>query len=72
MTIIEREKFYPGLGLQPGPLAFHANTLPLSYPGQVHIHNRINLLELSFVTSGLTNCVVTISHGGTHTLLNGN
>ena len=24
---IEREKFYPGLGLEPGSLAFHANAL---------------------------------------------
>ena len=24
----EREKFYPGPGLEPGPLAFRANALP--------------------------------------------
>ena len=24
----EREKFYPGPGLEPGPLAFSANALP--------------------------------------------
>ena len=67
---IRREKFYPGPGLEPGPLAFRANVLPLSYPGQVQVHDRINLLEFSFLTSGLTNCVVTMSHGGTHSLLN--
>ena len=30
MTItdrIEREKFYPGLGLEPGPLALHSSAL---------------------------------------------
>ena len=70
--LIEREKFCPGLGLEPGPLAFRANALPLSYPGQVRVHDRINLLELSFLTSGLTNCVVTMSHGGKHSLLNDN
>ena len=68
---IEREKFYPAPGLEPGPSAFRANALPLSYPGQVLVHARINL-ELSFLTSRLTNCAVTMSHGGTHSLLNDN
>ena len=40
--------------------------LPLSYPGQVRVHDRITLLELSFLTSG---CVVCMSHGGMHSLL---
>ena len=69
---IARDKFYPGSGLEPEPLAFRANAILLSYLGQVRIHDRINLLELSFLTSGLTNCVVTMSHGGTHSLLNDN
>ena len=46
---IDREKLYPGPGLEPVPLAFHANDLPLSYRGQVRDHDRINLLELSFL-----------------------
>ena len=69
---VMKEKFCHGLGLEPGPLAFRANALPLSHPGQVRVHDRINLLELSFLTSGLTNCVVTMSHGDTHSLLNDN
>ena len=64
----KEKKFCPGPGLEPGPLAFRANALPLSYPEQVRVHGRINLLELSFQTSGLTNCFVTMSHGGTHSL----
>ena len=66
----EKEKFYPGPGIEPGPLALRASALPLRHPGQVRVHDRINLLELSFLTSGLTNCIVTMSHGGTHSLLN--
>ena len=27
----EREKFYPGQGLEPGPLSFRANALPGAY-----------------------------------------
>ena len=51
---LKEKKFYPGEGLEPGSLAFRANALPLSYLGQVRIHDRINLLELSFLTSELT------------------
>ena len=32
---IEREKFYPGPGIEPGPLALRASALPLCYPGQL-------------------------------------
>ena len=42
---IEREKFYPGPGLEPGPLALRASALPLSYPGQVPIHDRIKTIR---------------------------
>ena len=62
----EKEKFYPGPGLELEPLAFRANALPLSYPGQVRVHDRINLLELSFLTPGLINGVVIMSHEGKH------
>ena len=36
-TEIEREKFYPGPGIKPGPLALRASALPLRYPGQLMI-----------------------------------
>ena len=29
----EIEKFYPGPGIEPGPLALRASTLPLRHPG---------------------------------------
>ena len=38
---IEREKFYPGPGIGPGPLALCASVLPLRYPGQLPIQGRI-------------------------------
>ena len=41
---IEREKFYPGQGIEPGYPALRASTLPLSYPAQTSIHDGINLL----------------------------
>ena len=41
---IEREKFYPGMGIEPGPLALRANMLPLRYPGQLPIQGRISQL----------------------------
>ena len=39
----EREKFYVGPGIVPGPLALRASALPLRYPGQLPIQGRINL-----------------------------
>ena len=41
----EIEKFYPGPGIEPRPLALRARTLSLSYPGQTPIHDRFNLLK---------------------------
>ena len=61
---IEREKFYPGPGPEPGPLALRSSALTTRYPGQVLIHDRINLLQPSFLTSGPTNCVVITSYTG--------
>ena len=49
----EREKFYPGPGIEPGPLALRASALPLRHPGQLLIQGRINLLSQFFLTSGL-------------------
>ena len=41
----EREKFYPGPRIEPGPLALRASALPLRHPGQLLIQGRINLFE---------------------------
>ena len=41
----EREKFYPGPGIEPGPLALRVSALPLRHPGQLPIQGRINLFE---------------------------
>ena len=49
----EIEKFYPGPGIEPGPLAVCASVLPLRHPGQLPIQGRINLFKtLFFLTSG--------------------
>ena len=60
----EREKLYPGLGLELGSLAVGVSALTMRYSGQVLIHDRINLLLLSFLTSGPTNSVI-IMHSQT-------
>ena len=39
----QREKFYPGPGIEPGPLALRASALPLRHPVQLPIQGRINL-----------------------------
>ena len=39
----EREKFYPGPAIEPGPLALRASALPLRHAGQLPIQGRINL-----------------------------
>ena len=39
----EREKFYPGPGIEPGPLALRASALPLRHPGQLLIQGRIKI-----------------------------
>ena len=49
---IEREKLYPGPGIEPGPLSLRASALPLRYPGHLPIQGRINRFEPSFQTSG--------------------
>ena len=42
----EIEKFYPGPGIEPGPLALHAKSvLPIRHPEQLPIQGRINLFE---------------------------
>ena len=41
----EREKFYPGQGIEPGPLDLRASALPLRHPGQLPIQGKINLFK---------------------------
>ena len=36
----EIEKFYPGPGIEPGPLALRASVLPLRHPGQLPIQKQ--------------------------------
>ena len=48
----EREKFYPGPGLEPGPLAFHANALT-SWAIQDKYESTIELI--SYVNVFLSN-----------------
>ena len=50
---IEREKFYPGPGLQPGLLALRASALPLRYPEHVPIQGRI-ILSLMVIEAAAT------------------
>ena len=62
----EREKFYPGPGTEPGPLAFRASALPLRHPGQLLIQGRINLFEPIISDLRTTNSVVATSYRGMH------
>ena len=62
----EREKFYPGPGIEPGPLALSASALPLRYPGQLPIQGRINLFEPILSDLRTTNSVVITSYRGMH------
>ena len=55
--IFEREKFYLGPGIEPGPLALRARALPLRHPGQLLIQGRINLFE-PILSDRTTNSVV--------------
>ena len=65
----EREKFYPGPGIEPGPLALHASALPLRHPGQLLIQGRILISEpiLSYLRT--TNSVVATSYRGMHSYI---
>ena len=65
----EREKFYPGPGIEPGPLALHDCALPLHHPGQLPIQGRINLfVPILSDLKTTTNCVVFTSYRGMHSL----
>ena len=54
----EIEKFYPGPGIEPGPLALRASALPLRHAGQLPIQGRINLFEPILSDLKTTNSVV--------------
>ena len=62
----EREKFYPGPGIEPGPLALRTSALPLRHPGQLLIQGRINLFEPILSDLRTTNPVVITSYRGMH------
>ena len=55
----EREKFYPGPGIQPGPLALRASPLPLRHPGQLPIQGR---MEALFKNTKITQNYVFVSY----------
>ena len=67
---IEREKFYPVPGIEPGPLALRTSALPLRHPGQLPIQGRINLFVpiLSDLRT-TTNLVVFTSYRGMHSYI---
>ena len=58
----ERENFYPGLGIEPWPLALCASALPLCHPGQLPIQGRINLFEPILSDLRTTNSAVVTSY----------
>ena len=66
----ERKKFYPGPGIEPGPLALRAIALPLRHPGQLPIQGRINLFVpiLSDLRTTI-NSVVFTSYTGMHSYI---
>ena len=65
----EIEKFYPGPGIEPGPLALRASALPLRHPVQLLIQGRINLSEPILSDHRTTNSVVARSYGGMHSYI---
>ena len=66
----EREKFYPGPGIEPRPLALSASALPLRHPGQLPIQGRINLfLPILSDLRTITNSVVFTSYRGMHSYI---
>ena len=65
----EREKFYPGQGIEPGLLALRASAVPLRHPGQLPIHGTINLFEPILSDLRTTNSVVATSYRGMHSYI---
>ena len=63
----EREKFYPGPGIEPGPLVSRASALPLR---QLPIQGRINLfMPILSDLRTTTNSVVFTSYRGMHSYI---
>ena len=60
------KKFYPGPGVEPGPLSFRANVLTNWAIQDKHRSTLPDLLKLAFLTSGPTDCVVVMSYRGMH------
>ena len=66
----EREKFYPGPGIEPGHLALRASALPLRHPGQLPVQGRINLFVPILSDLRTTrNSVVFTSYRGMHSYI---
>ena len=65
----EREKFYPGPGIEPGPLALRASALPLCYPGELLIQGRFNLFEPIHSDLRTTDSVVATSYTDMHSYI---
>ena len=66
----EIEKFYPGPGIEHGPLALRASALPLRHPGQLPIQGGINLfVPILSDLSTTTNSVVFTSYRGMHSYI---
>ena len=65
----EREKFYPGPGIEPGPLALRASVIPLRHPGQLLIQGIINFFEPILSHLRTTNSVVVTSYRGMHSYI---
>ena len=65
----EREKFYPGPGIEPGPLALRASALPLRHPRQLPIQGRINPFVPILSDLRTTNSVVVTSYRGMHSYI---
>ena len=59
---LKEKNFYPGPGLEPGPLALRASALPLRHPRQLPIQGRINLFEPILSDLRTTNSVVITSY----------
>ena len=69
VSIFEREQFYPGPGIEPGPLALRDSALPLRHPGQLLIQGRINLFEPIHSDLRTTNSVVATSYRDMHSYI---
>ena len=65
----EIEKFYPGPGIEPRPLALRASALPLCHPGQLLIQGRLSLFDPILSDLRTTNSFVATSYRGMHSYI---